>query len=42
MPALAVSFAHRLNLSVPIVVQAGYANGGGSEHVGRGAISFVW
>jgi autotransporter adhesin len=30
-----VSVAHRLDTTVPIMIQAGYANGGGKEHVGR-------
>ncbi|HEV7408157.1 MAG TPA: hypothetical protein VGO01_06710 [Bradyrhizobium sp.] len=30
-----LSFAHRLNTSVPIAVTAAYGNGGGSAHVGR-------
>jgi hypothetical protein len=29
------SLAHRLNLSVPVAITAGYGNGGGSAHVGR-------
>jgi hypothetical protein len=30
-----ISFAHRLNLSVPIAVTVAYGNGGGTAHVGR-------
>jgi hypothetical protein len=30
-----LSFAHRLNTSVPIAITAAYGNGGGSAHVGR-------
>jgi autotransporter adhesin len=30
-----VSVAHRLDTTVPVMIQAGYANGGGKEHVGR-------
>jgi len=33
--ALSVGAAHRLNLSMPTVLYGSYANGGGSEHVGR-------
>ena len=29
------SLAHRLNLSVPVAITAGYGNGGGTAHVGR-------
>jgi hypothetical protein len=30
-----LSFAHRLNTSVPVAVTAAYGNGGGNAHVGR-------
>jgi hypothetical protein len=30
-----ISFAHRLNTSMPIAITAAYGNGGGSAHVGR-------
>jgi hypothetical protein len=30
-----VAFAHRLNFGMPLIVQGGYANSGGNEHVGR-------
>jgi hypothetical protein len=29
------SLAHRLSLSVPVAITAGYGNGGGTAHVGR-------
>jgi hypothetical protein len=35
-------FTNRLNTAVPIYLQAGYSNGGGTENVGRAAASFVW
>jgi len=35
-----VSVAHRLNFDIPVMVHAGYANGGGNEHVGRVGLSF--
>jgi hypothetical protein len=40
--AVSVSFTHRLNMTVPIYLQAGYSNGGGTENVGRAAASIVW
>ncbi len=30
-----VSFAHRLNTMMPIIIQGGFANGGGDENAGR-------
>ncbi|MBX3537579.1 MAG: hypothetical protein KF735_08080, partial [Chelatococcus sp.] len=30
-----VSVAHRLDTAMPVMIHAGYANGGGKEHVGR-------
>ncbi|MFC7399355.1 YadA family autotransporter adhesin [Chelatococcus sp. GCM10030263] len=30
-----VSLAHRLDTNMPVMIHAGYANGGGKEHVGR-------
>jgi hypothetical protein len=32
---LGIGAAHRFNTAVPLVVYGSYANGGGSEHVGR-------
>jgi trimeric autotransporter adhesin len=40
--AVSVSLTHRLNTVVPIYLQAGYSNGGGTENVGRAAASIVW
>jgi YadA-like membrane anchor domain len=40
--AVSVSLTHRLNTAVPIYVQGGYSNGGGTENVGRVAASIVW
>jgi hypothetical protein len=33
--AVCVSVAHRLNFARPVIVHGGYANGGGSAHIGR-------
>jgi hypothetical protein len=41
MPARSLSLTHRLNTAVPIYLQGGYTNGGGTEHVGRAAASVV-
>jgi hypothetical protein len=30
-----ISFAHRLNMNIPVAISASYGNGGGSAHVGR-------
>jgi hypothetical protein len=38
--AVALTAAHRLNLSVPVVLFGSYANGGGSEHVGKVGAGF--
>jgi len=38
--AVGVAVAHRLNISMPIVIQGGYANGGGREHAGRVGMGF--
>jgi hypothetical protein len=41
--AVAVNFAYRLkDLTVPVYLSAGYSNGGGTEHIGKGAVTFVW
>ena len=32
--------AHRLQTSLPMVVNFGYANGGGQEHIVRGGVGF--
>jgi autotransporter adhesin len=32
--------AHRLRTSIPVVLNLGYANGGGQEHIVRGGIGF--
>jgi autotransporter adhesin len=33
--AVGITAAHRLNFAPPVVVFGSYANGGGSEHVGK-------
>jgi hypothetical protein len=33
--AVGITAAHRFNLARPVVVFGSYANGGGSEHVGK-------
>jgi autotransporter adhesin len=40
--AVSVSLTHRLNTAMPIYLQGGYSNGGGTENVGRVAASIVW
>lgn len=35
-----ITIAHRLDTDRPIVVEAGYSNGGGSEHVGHLGVGF--
>jgi trimeric autotransporter adhesin len=40
--AASVNFAHRFNSTTPVYFSAGYSNGGGTEHAGRAAVSFVW
>ena len=30
-----LAFAHRLNLSTPVILHGAYGNGGGNQHVGR-------
>ncbi len=35
-----VAFAHRFNLSTPLMIHGGYANGGGNQHVGRVGFGF--
>ena len=39
--AISFNFAHRLQ-TVPLYLSVGYANGGGSEHIGKGAVTYVW
>jgi len=34
-----LSVAHRLNFDIPVMLHAGYAYGGGKEHVGRVGLS---
>jgi hypothetical protein len=33
--AVGFALAHRLNFARPVIVHGGYANGGGSAHIGR-------
>jgi hypothetical protein len=33
--AVGLALAHRLNFARPVIVHGGYANGGGSAHIGR-------
>jgi len=40
--AISASFTHRFNSTMPLYFSAGYSNGGGTEHVGRAAVTFVW
>jgi autotransporter adhesin len=40
--AISLNLTHRLNTSLPLYVSGGYSNGGGSEHVGRAAMTVVW
>jgi hypothetical protein len=40
--AVSMSISHRLRTATPLYLTGGYSNGGGSEHVGRGAVTFVW
>ena len=35
-----IAVAHRLNFAWPVIIHGGYANGGGSEHVGRAGLAF--
>jgi hypothetical protein len=35
-----ITVAHRLTTSIPVVLNAGYANGGGQEHIVRGGLGF--
>lgn len=35
-----IALAHRLNMPFPLVIQGGYANGGGNQHVGRVGMAF--
>ena len=34
--------AHRFNSTMPLYFSTGYSNGGGTEHVGRAAVTVVW
>jgi autotransporter adhesin len=38
--AVGIAVAHRLNLTTPVIAHAGYANAGGSQHVGRVGLGF--
>jgi len=38
--AVGIAVAHRLNLTTPVIVHGGYANAGGSSHVGRVGLGF--
>jgi len=40
--AVSASFTHRFNSTMPLYFSAGYSNGGGTEHVGRAAVTVVW
>jgi len=40
--AVSASFTHRFNSTMPLYFSAGYSNGGGTDHVGRAAVTFVW
>jgi autotransporter adhesin len=40
--AVSANLTHRLNTTIPLYLSGGYSNGGGSEHVGRGAVTIVW
>jgi len=40
--AVSLNLTHRFNAALPVYLSAGYANGGGTEHVGRGSVTFVW
>jgi autotransporter adhesin len=35
-----ITFAHRLNTARPVVLNAGYSNGGGREHIGHAGVGF--
>ena len=35
-----LAFAHRLNLSTPVILHGAYGNGGGNQHVGRVGFAF--
>jgi hypothetical protein len=38
--AVGFALAHRLNFARPVIVHGGYANGGGSAHIGRVGFAF--
>ena len=38
--AVGIAVAHRLNLTTPLIVHGGYANAGGTSHVGRVGLGF--
>ena len=37
---MGIAVAHRLNLTTPVIVNAGYANAGGNQQVGRVGLGF--